>query len=267
MTQPRFTSRGRCIALVVATGLFLGGLAPSATLAVESTDPRAEAPDESLGSNAGWGVAAFVGNLVYAPVKLLVALGGTLAGGVAWAVTGGDGEQADAIIRPSLTGDYVLTPDHLRGFDDLELLGGTRSLDDRYYAGEVVLPPVGAGLPVPPTCEALPSLRPLYFDLDESELGDESQRVLREVASTLSTCPDRSFRLEGHADAQGEGPYNFTLSLRRATAVKTFLVEEGIEEKRLEAAGLGEGDPASSNDNAEGRALNRRVELRDGAAR
>ena len=84
MTQPRFTSRGRCIALVVATGLFLGGLAPSATLAVESTDPRAEAPDESLGSNAGWGVAAFVGNLLYAPVKLLVALGGTLAGGVAW---------------------------------------------------------------------------------------------------------------------------------------------------------------------------------------
>jgi outer membrane protein OmpA-like peptidoglycan-associated protein len=259
MTRARRTGWRRAIAL--ATGLSI--LALSAANATGSGDVRGEAPDQSLGSNAGYGVAAFLSNIVYAPLKLVVALGGSLASGVAWAFSGGDSELADSIIRPSVTGDYVITPDHLRGFDTVELLGGTRADDSTYYASDAnALPPVGAGPPVPRTCDALPRLAPLRFALNESTLGSDQERVLSQVATTLGTCPERRFRLEGHADAQGEGPYNYRLSLQRAMKVKAYLIDEGVDSARLEAAGLGETDPASPNDTNAGRAANRRVELR-----
>jgi hypothetical protein len=259
MTQARNAGWVRAIAL--ATGLSI--LALSASNATTEVDPQGEAPQQSLGSSAGYGVAAFLSNVVYAPLKLMVALGGTLVGGVAWAFSGGDAELADSIIRPSVTGDYVITPDHLRGFSAVELLGASRRADGSHYGYEDgELPPVGAGVPVPRTCDALPRLTPLHFALNESTLGRDQKRVLSQVATTLESCPEQRFRLEGHADAQGEGPYNYTLSLRRAEKVKTYLVDQGIDEARLEAAGLGETDPASSNDTAAGRAANRRVELR-----
>ncbi len=255
MTRTRTTGWGRAIAL--ATGLSILALS-----AANASDVRGEAPDESLRGNAGYGLGAFLGNVVYAPLKLVVAVGGTLAGGIAWAFSGGDGELADSILRPALTGDYVITPDHLRGFDSIELLGGTRAPDGRYYAYADGLPPVSAGLPVPRSCDELPALRPLRFALDDASLGSHEEGVLRQVAVTLETCPGERVRLEGHADAQGEGPYNFTLSLQRAVAVKAYLVDAGVDAQRLEAAGLGETSPASPNDSDTGRAANRRVELR-----
>ena len=258
MTQMRRAGFRRVIAL--ALGLSI--LALSAANATSGTDPREDDPQQGLAANAGLGLGAFLGNVIYAPLKLVVALGGSLAGGLAWAASGGDSELAGSILRPALTGDYVLTPQHLRGEERLELLGSRRAPDGRHYAHGSELPPVSAGVPVPRSCDALPSLAPLRFAVDDASLGSDQERVLSRVAVTLSTCPERRFRLEGHADAQGEGPYNFTLSLKRAMQVKSYLVDEGVSPDRLEAAGLGETHPASSNDTDEGRAANRRVELR-----
>ena len=229
---------GRTISL--ATSLSI--LALSAANAAEARDPAGEAPDQSLGGNAIYGLGALVGSLVYAPIKLVVALGGTLGGGLAWAFSGGNDELAGSIIRPSLTGDSVLTPDHLRGFAAVELLSGTREdPHTHYYAFDDRLPP-------------------LRFAVGDAKLGGNQERVLGEVATTLSTCPKKRFRLEGHADAQGEGPYNFTLSLERAKTVKDYRVDSGVPPGRLEAAGLGETEPASLNDTDSGWVDNRQFE-------
>jgi len=228
--------------------------------ATDSTHARGEHRDENLASSGALGLGAFVSNLVYAPLKLLFATGGVLAGGATWAFSGGDSDLAAEVIRPALTGDYVLTPRHLRGLDQIEFVG--RAHAAHTYASDSQLPPVSAGGPIQrSTCATAPDLARVSFDVDESRLGRDDQGVLRQVARALATCPNERFRIEGHTDADGEGNYNFNLSLRRAQSVKEFLVREGVEPWRLEATGRGESDPVSSNDTESGRAANRRVEI------
>jgi OmpA-OmpF porin, OOP family len=78
----------------------------------------------------------------------------------------------------------------------------------------------------------------------------------------LDGHPDLRLRIEGHTDDTGNPDSNRTLSERRADAVKAFLVaEHGIDEDRLETAGLGPDQPVAPNDTPEGRQQNRRVEL------
>ena len=68
--------------------------------------------------------------------------------------------------------------------------------------------------------------------------------------------------MEGHTDATGADNYNQTLSERRANAVMDYLADKGVDASRLSAKGLGESSPIAPNDTRDGRALNRRVELR-----
>ena len=66
----------------------------------------------------------------------------------------------------------------------------------------------------------------------------------------------------GHTDSTGEDAYNMGLSQRRAESVRSYLVSKGVKASRLEAKGYGETKPVASNDTNEGRAKNRRVELK-----
>jgi outer membrane protein OmpA-like peptidoglycan-associated protein len=68
-------------------------------------------------------------------------------------------------------------------------------------------------------------------------------------------------RIEGHTDAQGTEKLNEELSLRRADAVRSVLVQHGVQEAQISALGLGEVRPVADNATKEGRAKNRRVEL------
>ena len=68
-------------------------------------------------------------------------------------------------------------------------------------------------------------------------------------------------RIEGHADTQGDAAFNQTLSERRANAVANFLASNGVAMSRMRTVGMGESQPISSNETAEGRQLNRRVEI------
>jgi len=81
---------------------------------------------ESTPSNGGWGSAAVVSSLVYGPVKMVYSLLGTVFGGFAWVLSGGDTEVMTAVISPAVRGDYVITPSHLRGEEPIEFIGRRR---------------------------------------------------------------------------------------------------------------------------------------------
>jgi|GEM_PF-1506766 len=72
---------------------------------------------------AGVGVGAAFGSLLYAPVKLVYATLGVVIGGVAWGLSGGDKDVKDAVIMPAVRGDYVITPAIIRGEQKVEFVG------------------------------------------------------------------------------------------------------------------------------------------------
>lgn len=75
------------------------------------SEARAEGPWKE----AGLGIASVLGSVIYSPVKVQYAALGAVTGGVAWVVTGGNTELAQKIWKPALSGDYVITPETLRG--------------------------------------------------------------------------------------------------------------------------------------------------------
>lgn len=103
------------------------------------------------------------------------------------------------------------------------------------------------------------SLSDLNFKSGSAEILASSFPFLDSVAKNLSDYPELLLTLTGHTDGQGEEAYNQKLSENRANAVRTYLIGKGIGENKIEATGKGESEPIATNDNAEGRAKNRRV--------
>lgn len=102
----------------------------------------------------------------------------------------------------------------------------------------------------------------IYFDTGSDVIRPESSGTLSEIADMLKAHGDLALIIEGHTDNVGTAAANQTLSEKRAAAVKTALVSKyGIAAARLDTKGLGQSKPAASNDTAEGRQTNRRVEL------
>ena len=104
----------------------------------------------------------------------------------------------------------------------------------------------------------------IYFDTDKVVLKPESDETLQQVRALLEARPQLQLRVAGHTDSEGGDGYNLELSTRRAAAVVDWLAGHGIERSRLASEGHGESRPVANNATAEGRALNRRVEIREG---
>ena len=103
----------------------------------------------------------------------------------------------------------------------------------------------------------------IYFSFNRADIRPESERVLKEIAAALKAHPDWKLRVDGHTDGIGNDADNLDLSKRRSAAVKVALVSRyGIDGGRLSTGGYGESAPQATNDTPEGRARNRRVELR-----
>jgi OOP family OmpA-OmpF porin len=136
------------------------------------------------------------------------------------------------------------------------------------------LVPVAKAPPPPP-----PPPQPVYesftvaaealFDHDKSTLKPAGIAAIHEMDEKIKAKGATVFDIDviGHTDSDGSEEYNQALSIRRAMSVKNFMVSEGIDAGIIDVIGKGESSPIADNKTREGRALNRRVEIRVGVKR
>lgn len=105
-------------------------------------------------------------------------------------------------------------------------------------------------------------LKGVTFLPGSTTLTNEAKAVLDPAAAALMGQQDLKVEIGGHTDAQGSDAANQKLSQRRADSVRQYLIGKGVAADRLTAKGYGEAQPVASNDTAEGRAENRRVEFK-----
>jgi OOP family OmpA-OmpF porin len=98
-------------------------------------------------------------------------------------------------------------------------------------------------------------------DFNRSKIRADSLALVEEAATTLKEHKDLAVAVEGYSDAKGSEIYNQKLSLRRARAVRDYLVGLGVDDGRILVVGKGASHPIATNATPEGRAQNRRVEL------
>lgn len=100
-----------------------------------------------------------------------------------------------------------------------------------------------------------------FFDFDKAVLKPEGRAKLDDLVGKVKDINLEVIIAVGHTDSVGGDSYNQRLSVRRAEAVKAYLVSKGIEKNRVYTEGKGEKQPVADNKTAEGRAKNRRVEI------
>src|ERR1035437_4589350 len=134
------------------------------------------------------------------------------------------------------------------------------AVSGHYICDPIIQPPPPPPPPPPPVREKI-VLRGLHFDFNKSNIRPGAEGVLDEAAATLKVHPDLTVNVNGYCDAIGGEEYNLKLSDRRSDAVVDYLVKAGIPSSQLIPHGYGKTDFVATNDTAQGRAQNRRVEL------
>ena len=99
------------------------------------------------------------------------------------------------------------------------------------------------------------------FDVGRADIRPELRQVLDQFAQGLQDQPTAHVRVIGHADATGSDDVNNQLSAQRAESVRNYLIDRGVNGGRIDTVGRGSHEPIASNDTAQGRARNRRVEI------
>ena len=130
----------------------------------------------------------------------------------------------------------------------------------------VVPPPAPVVVPPPPpppapVSEKVSFAADAFFDFDKAVLKPEGKAKLADLTSKIKDMNLEVIIAVGHTDSVGTDVYNQKLSIRRAEAVKAYLVAQGIETNRVYTEGKGEKQPVADNKSAAGRAKNRRVEI------
>jgi OOP family OmpA-OmpF porin len=112
-----------------------------------------------------------------------------------------------------------------------------------------------------PTAEKVTYSADAFFDFDKAVLKPEGKATLQTLVAKLKDTDIEVIVATGHTDWTGSESYNVKLSMRRAKAVKAFLVSKGIPEARVFVEGKGESQPTADNHTKDGRAKNRRVDI------
>jgi len=110
--------------------------------------------------------------------------------------------------------------------------------------------------------DKMKDLSSALFAFNKFDISPKAQTILNDVATWLKKNPQMKCELSGHTDGKGSVAYNQKLSEQRAQAVYDYLVKAGVSADNLTWKGYGKSEPIATNDTAEGRQLNRRVELR-----
>jgi len=170
--------------------------------------------------------------------------------------------------------DGVIIMDKIAGIGDCgfavnadKLLTGSgmgQFVEDVFLTKKIADTPVAKATPKP--IEAVNEkvawvIGEAYFDLDKTIIKPEAFDFLDQIAEFIIANPEISVTVQGHTDSVGTKAYNDILAVKRAQAVKAYLTGKGIDENRLTCEGFGFSKPAASNKTADGRSLNRRVEL------
>lgn len=102
----------------------------------------------------------------------------------------------------------------------------------------------------------------INFETAKSTISDNSHELLGLIYAAANRCPEATFEVAGHTDNTGNLESNMTLSTRRAQSVVDYLVELGLANERLTAAGYGPKSPVADNSTDQGRTKNRRIEFK-----
>ena len=121
--------------------------------------------------------------------------------------------------------------------------------------------PAAAPAPAPAAAAKVTYAADAFFDFDKAVLKPEGKAKLDDLVGKVKDISLEVVIAVGHTDATGADSYNQKLSVRRAEAVKAYLVSKGIEKNRVYTEGKGEAQPVADNKTKEGRAKNRRVEI------
>ena len=125
-------------------------------------------------------------------------------------------------------------------------------------------PPPARPAPPPPAprAERTIILDNVLFDFDKTAIKPDGAKVLDRLIAFLKENRDSKVELEGHTDSVGSDQYNQGLSERRAASVRDYVVKGGVDRGRISTRGFGESKPIADNKTADGRAKNRRVEIK-----
>lgn len=123
-------------------------------------------------------------------------------------------------------------------------------------------PPPPPPPPVKPQVERTIILDNVLFDFDKTAIKPDGAKILDRLVAFMNENRDKRVDLEGHTDSVGTDKYNQRLSERRAASVKDYLVKHGVDASRISTQGFGESKPIADNKTADGRAKNRRVEVK-----
>jgi OOP family OmpA-OmpF porin len=198
---------------------------------------------------------------------------------------------ASAALAAPLSSAFAQTVDNWRATDGTVVKNGTNELcwrnstwtpatADQACDGALkppapapVAPPPAAAAPAPapapapavvppaPVSEKVTYAADAFFDFDKAVLKPEARSKLDDLVSKTGGVNLEVIIAVGHTDSVGTDAYNQRLSVRRAEAVKAYLVSKGIEKNRVYTEGKGEKQPVADNKSADGRAKNRRVEI------
>ncbi len=209
----------------------------------------------------GWASSGTVRGIVVAKGRG-TPLAGVLvsAGNVSQGVTGADGRFELTDVPAGLVVTRGSLPGYRGDGKSVDLVAG-RTVDVRLEMEPVETTSEGLGEQL--DREGSVDLYGIYFDLDKATLRGDSEPTLRQVLALLTERPALELVIAGHTDSQGGDTHNQQLSERRAASVVAWLTARGIAASRLQSAGHGESRPVADNATEQGRALNRRVEVRD----